>query len=328
MVSEDRVFIGGGCCCAILIALVIMLSVSFKKIESNTVGLRSNKWYGYVNSEEVHQTGVHYVGLWHTFQTVSKTQQYEEYQVTAFTKNIIQVKLSVSIQYQIEPTFDTLYKILYDYDDMDAYFDSRTQDAIRRGIQSLSSDVLYNSRSLVTATLRDNVKQAIDDIGYNLNNLQIKEIRVPTEMQDAINSIVDAKLNITVAVNERNKLKQSAQNERREAVHAANITAIQAALRANADFEAAKVGIDADFYMMKQSADNLKALILAYQESYTTATPQQIMDIVKAHRYNNVVNTVGVSGSNKVFIDHKPSAINEVSNNMKSILSGVSKVEL
>merc|ERR550539_8948 len=230
-----------------------MIASSFKKIESNTVGLRSNKWYGYVNSEEVHKTGVHYVGLWHKFQTVSKTQQYEEYRVTAFTKNIIQVQVYVSIQYQIEPHFDTLYKILYDYDDMNEYFDSRTQDAIRRGIQSLSSDVLYNSRTLVTSTLRENVKQAIGDIGYNLNNLQIKEIQVPQEMQDAINSIVDAKLNITVAVNERNKLKQSAENERREAVHAANITAIQQALAAEADFQAEKVGFDADFYMMKQN---------------------------------------------------------------------------
>jgi len=292
------------------------------------VGIRSNKWYGYVNSEVVHETGVHFVGLWHTFQTVSKTQQYEEYRVTAFTKNIIQVQVFVSIQYQIEPTFETLYKILYDYDDMNQYFDSRTQDAIRRGIQSLSSDVLYNSRTLVTQTLKKKTREAIADIGYTLNNLQIKEINVPQEMQDAINSIVDAKLNITVAVNERNKLKQSAQNERREAVHSANITGIQQSLGAEADFKAAQISIDADFYMMKQNVENLKALILAYQQSYLDATPQQIMDIVKTHRYNNLVNTVGSSGTNKVFIDHKPSAITEISNNMKAVLGTGGKREL
>jgi len=84
-----------------------------------------------------------YVGLWHGFELISKTDQFGEYKITAFTSNAIQVEVEVTIQYQVQPTYENLYKIIFDYDDMGSYFDSRVKDAVRRGIQSLKYHLFF-----------------------------------------------------------------------------------------------------------------------------------------------------------------------------------------
>jgi len=74
--SESLMF--GGCACFFIIILptIIMLAVSFKSIDSNELGVRRHRHFGYVVGEnEVTKTGNHYVGLWHTFDVVQKNSK-------------------------------------------------------------------------------------------------------------------------------------------------------------------------------------------------------------------------------------------------------------
>jgi len=297
-----------------------MISVSFAKLESNEVGLRMNKHFGYKAGEDVDKNGLHYVGLWHTFKKVSKTDQFKSYQITAFTENIIAVDLSVSIQFQVNPTYENLYRIIFDYDDIGSYFDARVMDALRRGIQSTDSDVLYSNRGVVTQTLKTMVTKSILETGYSLNNLQITEITVPPEMQQAIDDLVSAKLEVEIAENERTKSLQEGENAKNADIYRANIDAELKLQSAEADYNASIAILDAKLYSLKRQVENEEKLIIAYQNEYPSANDHQIMELIKAHRYNTLVNTVGSSGSNKVILDHKPTAIGVLGDAIKKRL--------
>jgi len=298
-----------GCIVCILIPIIVMISVSFSKLESNEVALRMNKHFGYKAGEDVDTNGLHYVGLWHTFQKVSKTDQFKNYQITAFTSNIIKVDMSVSIQFQVIVSYENLYRIIFDYDDIASYFDARVMDALRRGIQGTGSDVLYSNRGLVTQTLKDVVSQSVEETGYQLNNLQITDIVVPPEMQQAIDDLVDAKLEVDVAINERSKSLQEGENAKNADIYNAEIDATLKVQSAYADYNASIAVLDAQLYSLERQVSNTEALIRAYQDQYPTANDAQIMELIKAHRYNTLVSTVGAAGSNRVILDHKPTAI-------------------
>jgi len=297
-----------------------MLSVSFSKLESNEVALRRHKHFGYKAGDEVEKNGLHYVGLWHAFERVSKTDQFASYSVTAFTSNLIRVDMDVSIQYQVEPTYENLYKIIFDYDSMNDYFNYRVTDAVRRAVQSIGSDVLYSNRGYVTGVLRDFTTRAIVDCGYTLTNLQMTQITVPEDMQDAIDDLVDAKLDIDVALNERSKTTQESENQKNRDVYNANIDAELQIQSAYADYNASKEILDAELYSLQRQVNNTEDLIVAYQGQYDAAHYRQIMELVKAHRYNTLVHTVGSSGTNKVVLDHKPTAIGEFGDQIKARL--------
>lgn len=273
-----------------------------------------------MNSEEVQTNGLHYVGLWHGFELISKTDQFGEYRITAFTSNAIQVEVEVTIQYQVQPSYENLYKIIFDYDDMGSYFDSRVKDAVRRGIQSLKSDVLYSNRATVTSVLRENVTPGLEACAYTLNNLQVTQIHVPHQMQQAIDDLVDAGLEIEVANNERSQMVQNAHNQKNRQVHEATILADTTLQTAFAEYNKTRKVIHAQLYTLKKNVENVERLILSYQESYPEATDSQIMELIKAHRYNSIISSVASTGTNKVVLDHNPSAIGKVGDDLKQRL--------
>lgn len=297
-----------------------MLASSFSKLESNEVALRRHRHWGYQVGDGVEKNGLHYVGLWHAFERVSKTDQFASYGVTAFTSNLIRVNMDVSIQYQVEPTYTNLYKIIFDYDSMKEYFNFRVTDAVRRSVQSIGSDVLYSNRGYVTGVLRDFTTRAIVDCGYSLTNLQIREITVPDDMQNAIDALVDAKLDIDVALNERSKTTQDAENQKNRDIYNVNIHAELQIQSAYADYNASKEILDAQLYSLQRQVNNTEALIIAYKGQYPAANYLTIMELVKAHRYNTLVQTIGSSGSNKVVLDHKPTAIGAFGDEIKARL--------
>lgn len=305
-------------CCGTLVAIVIMIACSFKQIDTNEVGIRENKFYGYVNindldNKELYESGNHFVTIWGRFSKISKTQQNAEYVVTANTVDIITVTVAISIQYQIVPDFDTAYDVTYKYDDMPGYFHATVEDAIRIGCQSLESSTFYNDRQTVTDMVRENVGQAITDIGYNLVNLQVTDIGVPQEMENAIVGLVSATQDIEIAENERNKDTTYASNEKAQSIHKATVNGKQKNETALANYNAAVELIDADLYAKRKDIEMLEVLISAYKQQFSNGTDSQIMELVKASRYNEMMVNIASSGSSKVYVDHKPNAIGEIS---------------
>lgn len=321
--GETEGLMMGGCACFFIIILptIIMLAVSFKAVDSNELGVRRHRHFGYVVADnELTKTGNHYVGLWHTFDVVQKTQQNKDYKVEAYTSNIIEITVEVSIQYQIMTTYDVIYQVLYEFDDIDDYMDAMVADAIRRSIQSLESEIFYNQRGLVTNTLRDNVEAAIDEVGYMLNNLQLTEVEVPAEMDDAIVRLVSARQQAELATNQRDKQIAAAEVAKKEELHTATNVARASNETAEAQYNAGKEVIDAELYAKRKENEIIGEMIDAYKTSFPTASDYQIMEMVKNDRYTSIINQLSGSGDNKLFMDHKPTAIGELSDAIQARL--------
>jgi len=314
--DDPRVIGAGFCFFVVLLPTIIMIAVSFEALGANDLGIQTNKHYGYVTSSKVWTTGNHYVGLWHTFSVRSKLQKNKDYSITAYTNNIIKVALDVSIQYQIDIStgaYQTLYDLLFGFDSANDYFDAKVIDALRRGVQSLESEILYNSRGLVTTVLRDNVDNAIKEIGFILSNLQLVDLTVPTEMQTAINVLVAATQDIGLAENNRDKLVVAAQNQQAQDIHDSEVVALETIKAAEAAYNATIVTLNADFYALSKEIEVIELTILNYQSNFPEANDRQIMEMFKADRWSDIVSQAGNEGNNKVFLDHKPSAMGQYS---------------
>eukprot|EP00494_Astrolonche_serrata_P025903 UN26164 len=141
-----------------------MIACSVQAIDTNEVGIETHKYYEYVLSDELWEEGTHWVWLWGDFETETKINQNKDYTVTANTNNIIEVTVDVSIQYQIKPTYNDVYQIVFEFDDMGEYFDVVVEDAIRRGVQSLSSDTFYSDRQILTDVISAKVGLQLTDL--------------------------------------------------------------------------------------------------------------------------------------------------------------------
>lgn len=319
--GEELMF--GGCACFVIIFLptIIMIALSFKSVDSNELGVRRHRHFGYVVADgELTKTGNHYVGLWHMFDIVKKTQRNRDYKVEAYTKNIIEITVEVSIQYQIITTYDVIYSLVYEFDQITDFQDAMVSDAIRRAVQSLESEIFYNQRGLVTDTLRSNVEIALDEVGYALNNLQLTDIEVPPEMDDAIVRLVSARQQAELATNLRDKQIAAAEVAKKESLHTATNTARANNETAAANFNAAREVIDAELYAKRADVRILSEMIDAYYVAFPTANEYQIMEMVKNDRYTSILSHLAGTGENKLFLDHKPTTIGEVSDGIQARL--------
>eukprot|EP00440_Ansanella_granifera_P009900 gb/GFBE01010730.1/.p1 GENE.gb/GFBE01010730.1/~~gb/GFBE01010730.1/.p1 ORF type:complete len:317 (+),score=101.29 gb/GFBE01010730.1/:1-951(+) len=75
--ANTYVLAGGcGCCCLFVIALIVMLAMSFAKVETSQWALRYNWWSESVGKEPITQAGVQYVGVGNYLITFPATNKY------------------------------------------------------------------------------------------------------------------------------------------------------------------------------------------------------------------------------------------------------------
>lgn len=298
---EKTIFASSVCFFVVILPTIIMLSQSFEAIQENQVGIRKHKHYNYVvGGNELTGTGNHYVGLWHTFDTLSKKQQNKNYKVTAYTNNIIEVQIEVEIQYQILNSYKSIYMILYEFDDITNYLDACVEDAVRRSVQKLESEIFFSQRGLVTDTMRDNVETAIGKAGYVLMNLQLVEALLPEEMDDAVSRLVSARQESDLAENKREKQLAYAVVSKKEALHVTKNEAIALNATSEAAYHATIVMAEAELYAALKDIEILEQLIDAYWDKFPTASENMIMELIKADGYMRTLAQSSENGDNIV----------------------------
>lgn len=307
----------------LLITTVVLIILSFDSIEPNEVGILTHDFFGYVlDDQNLYQAGYHWVWLWGQFTLVDKTTQNEVYLVNANTRNIIAISAEISIQFVIKQNFADVYEVIYKHEDFKLYFDTVVTEAIRLGIQSVDSDILYSDRGLVTDKIRTLVAAAIEKTGYMLVNLQVTDLEVPGEIQNAVDRLVFATQDVAIATNERNAVVNAAENAQRQAIHAANIAAASLQEKATAKYEADVRLFDARLYAKQQTIKATELLADAYASKFPGASDKQKMELLKAQQYMQAIETLSgssaINQTQKIFIDHKPNAIGKMTDGLKS----------
>lgn len=112
----------------------------------------------------------------------------------------------------------------------------------------------------------------------------------------------------------KNKYLVAADAELNAAVHDASIAAYQSNQTADSNYDAYVNNVDAELYASRKEIENIRTLITAYKISYPTATDKQLAELTLTTRYTDTIHQVSThSGSAKIFLDHKPSAIGDIS---------------
>lgn len=313
----------GSCACFFIVILptVIMLSISFEAIQENEVGIRKHRHFDYVTADnELTDTGNHYVGLWHTFDTISKAQRNKGYRITGYTANIIEVDVEIEIQYSVLNSYQSIYMILYEFDDITNYLDANVEDAMRRSIQMMESEIFFSQRGLVSTTISNNVEIAIEKAGYVLMNMQLVEALLPSEMDDVVDRLVSARQQSELVTNSRDKQLASAEVSKKELLHTTKNEAIALNATSEAQFQATKVMADAELYSALVEIQSLEELIDAYYENFPLATENQIMEMVKNDGYMKALAESNKEGDNVISLDNKPTAIGRISDDFQARL--------
>lgn len=314
---------GVGTCILFTVISVVLLAMSFSAVDETQLAILQSRQFGFVinkENEEVFETGNHFIGIWGALQKISKIQQTETFSIVANTKNVMSVDVNISIQYQIKSDYTSLYGVIYNHNNVYEDLQYSMFDAVRRGCQSIQSDTFFNNRILVTNSIRSEVLKAMNSLGYQLVNVQVTNFSFEERLNDAIKNLADATQDIDVAQNERNKETITAKNEKAKRVHDASVDALVSNEIALADFNYEKDIVDAMLYAKRQNIRMISDLIQTYKAQFSTANDGQIMEMMKQDRYINMMGKVAISGSNKIFIDHKPGAIGVISDTLTSRL--------
>lgn len=188
--------------------------------------------------------GIHFKAPWNSVLTMDNREQKKPFQLEAFSKDIQQVDVQGSVNYNIDKaTAMNLYKdVGTGYADI--LIGPRIQEDIKIVIAKYTAENLIENRQAMSEEIFELLKDELAPKGINIISLAIENI----DFTDAFEAAVEAK---QVATQEKQKAKTQQEQQTMEAEQKAERDRIAA--QAAADVE--KIGVDAEAYAIKTRSD-------------------------------------------------------------------------
>jgi len=203
-------FIAGGIfgACA-LIVIIILISVSFSKVEMTEVGLLYSHASRKIDRSKLYTAGRYYVGVGGEFITFPITQQ--EMHLPIFesrTADGLLLSLDVSLNFKIQKDFDKIIKI---FDNFGRHYDgfiSRLAMNIIRDASARFTAYSYSmNRSLVNVEMERDINDDLAEIGFTLDSVQLLNVEFPSNFSDTLQEtrmlqqkVTQAELNLNAEV--------------------------------------------------------------------------------------------------------------------------------
>merc|ERR1711977_49487 len=239
-----------GCysCAGVLSALgvllmLILLPMTWKKVEYYQGCLRSQKSTGKVWRDEVYEAGRYGIGPDYTFRCYPLNVQNFNERLSVWSKSSgsdagSTVYLDVSYQYLLKPEkLGELYSMVaLNFEGLVA---SRTQDAIRNTAPLFGIDSYLSQRPLIEATLQRNVSLAIADLHMDVLSFQLRDIEPEDDYQSA---------RLAVAIQVESNAKEAYSQEAKKATASASKIKENAVTEADEKVEVARLQGLKDLY--------------------------------------------------------------------------------
>jgi len=178
------------CCCLATGCLltVILLPLSFSKIEYYEAGLLAQKSTGQVNIDKVYGPGNHFVGPDFTFKTYPISLQLFDQRVSVWSKSGgddagATLDLDISFQYKIRSAeIGKLYeKVAMSFEPLVVTF---ALDAIKNTAPNFGVDEYLTKRQIIEEQIKANVTKALKhDIFVDVIDLQLRQIQLSDDYQ-------------------------------------------------------------------------------------------------------------------------------------------------
>ena len=237
---------------AALLAVVVIVLSCLAVVPTGFTGILTT--FGRVEDRTIN-SGLNFIAPWQSVVTMDNRTQKVEIQTSAFSSDIQQVDLRMSVNYCIDQsTAQKLYRTIgVNY--YDAVMFPRIQENVKAVFSQYTAENLIAKRESLSESVKENTANDLSAFGITIVSIAIEDI----DFTDAFTNAVEAK-----QVAAQNKLTAQTQQEQKtmeeraaaeRAKIAAQADADKAIIAANADLEVVKVQAEAALYAGEREAE-------------------------------------------------------------------------
>lgn len=186
-----------------LILILILVPLSYSKIEYYEGGLLEQRSTSQVDKNKVYRSGNHYVGPDYTFEKFEISFQNFNQRLSVFSKVSADdagssLFIDVSFQYELRSKdLGDLYKLVaLNYESL---IETNAIDAIKNTAPLFSIDEFISMREFIEEIFQKNVSKAIDPVFADVKALQLRDIITTDEYQES---------RLEAAIQEESNLKE------------------------------------------------------------------------------------------------------------------------
>lgn len=235
-----------------ILAVVIFIFSCLAVVPTGFTGILTT--FGKVEERTIN-SGLNFIAPWQNVVTMDNRTQKVEIQTSAFSSDIQQVDLKMSVNYCIDQsTAQKLYRTIgVKY--YDAVMFPRIQENVKAVFSQYTAENLIAKRESLSESIKENTANDLSSFGITIVSIAIEDI----DFTDAFTNAVEAK-----QVAAQNKLTAQTQQEQKtmeeraaaeRAKIAAQADADKAIIAANADLEVVKVQAEAALYAGEREAE-------------------------------------------------------------------------
>lgn len=281
----------GGIICFILVPILLIISC-VGVVPTGYTGILTT--FGAVNDRTI-GAGINFIAPWQNIVKMDNRAQKVELATQAFSSDIQQVDISMSINYCIDQqTARDLYKTVgKNYYDNIMY--PRIQENTKAVFSQYTAEALIAKREILSSTVADFMRTDMEPYGIQIISIAIENI----DFTDAFTNAVEAKQvaaqnKLTAETQQAQKtMEQEAEAER--AIIAANAKAQQDIIAAQADLEVVKIQADAALYAGEREAN--------MNERIAAALTKELIDYYWIKQWNGELPSTVLGSDNNYMIN-------------------------
>lgn len=236
----------------ILFAIIVMVISCVGVVPTGYTGILTT--FGAVQDRTL-SPGINFIAPWQNVITMDNRAQKVEITTQAFSSDIQQVDISMSVNYSIgQETARELYKTVGKN-----YYENimfpRIQENVKAVFSQYTAEALISNREYLSSMVADLMKNDMETYGITIISIAIEDIDFTDAFTNAVEAKQVAAQNKLTAetVQAQKTMEQQAESER--AIIAANAQAEQDIIAAQADLEVVKIQADAALYAGEREAN-------------------------------------------------------------------------
>jgi len=178
-------------CVVLLIIAIVLISVSFSKLDANEVGLDYSANSLTIDTTQLYQPGVQFLGVGHSFikfpTNIQSLDLIGADNVVARTKDGLQITLEAKLLFELIKDVNsmaTLY-LMFPAGYLPAYLEI-ARSVIRDVASAFTASEIYTYRDNVTNAMQDQLAVYFNDVFATLNNFLLTDFELPTVFQTAL----------------------------------------------------------------------------------------------------------------------------------------------
>lgn len=236
----------------ILLAIIVMVISCIGVVPTGYTGILTT--FGAVQDRTL-SPGINFIAPWQNVVTMDNRAQKVEITTQAFSSDIQQVDISMSVNYSIgQETARELYKTVGKN-----YYENimfpRIQENVKAVFSQYTAEALISNREYLSSMVADLMRNDMETYGITIISIAIEDIDFTDAFTNAVEAKQVAAQNKLTAetVQAQKTMEQQAESER--AIIAANAQAEQDIIAAQADLEVVKIQADAALYAGEREAN-------------------------------------------------------------------------